>query len=72
LLQYSYLADFLYYLLSSQFAFEQFCSKVSGAVVKNLNSEKVSDAIFPLPPLAEQQRIINQLEKIEQLFAALS
>ena len=33
--------DFLYYLLSSKFAYYQFCESVSGAVVKNLNSDKV-------------------------------
>lgn len=44
------------------FAYYQFCSVVSGAVVKNLNSDKVAEALFPLPPLSEQHRIVNQLE----------
>ena len=57
--------DFLFYMLSSKFAYYQFCGVVSGAVVKNLNSDKVAKAIFPLPPLAEQRRIV---EKIEQLL----
>ena len=63
-----YNMDYLYYLLSSPFAYLQFSGKVSGAVVKNLNSEKVSSSLFPLPPLQEQQRIV---EKIEQLFKTL-
>lgn len=60
--------DFLYWLLSSRFAYEQFCSQVSGAVVKNLNIEKVKNSIFPLPPLSEQMRILNKIEKILPLI----
>ena len=33
-------------------------------VVKNLNSTKVADTIIPLPPLAEQKRIVEKLEEI--------
>ena len=64
----AYTADFLYHLLSSSFAFEQFTSVASGGVVTNLNSDKVSDTIFPVPPLQEQHRIVA---KIEELFNQL-
>ena len=64
----SFIEDFLYYLLSSQYAYNQFSGKVSGAVVKNLNSDKVAASLFPLPPLKEQQRIVAQIERLfEQL-----
>lgn len=56
--------DFLYYLLSSMFIYYQFCGKVSGAVVSNLNSDKVRDTIVPLPPLEEQFRIVEKLDKL--------
>ena len=56
--------DFLYYMLSSKVAYYQFCNVVSGAVVKNLNIEKVSLSLFPLPPLAEQERIVTKLEEL--------
>ena len=56
--------NFLYYLLSSNIIYVQFCTSVSGAVVKNLNSTKVADTIIPLPPLAEQKRIVERLEEI--------
>ena len=59
-----YNTDFLYYLLSSRFAYTQFCGKVSGAVVQNLNSDKVANAIFPLPSIAEQQRIVVKIEQV--------
>ena len=60
----SYIQKFLYYLLSSGYAYSQFAEKVSGAVVKNLNSDKVADALFPLPPYNEQQRILDKLDEL--------
>lgn len=56
--------DYLFYLLSSTFAYNQFSGKVSGAVVKNLNIDKVLDATIPLPPLQEQYRIVEKLDNI--------
>ena len=64
----AYNADFLYYLLSSTFAYDQFAEVASGGVVTNLNSDKVADTMFPLPPLPEQYRIVA---KIEELFTSL-
>ena len=34
--------------------------------VDNLNIDKVSSAIIPLPPLAEQKRIANRIEELLQ------
>ena len=58
----AYTSDFLYYLLSSTFALEQFTSVASGGVVTNLNSDKVADTKFPLPPYDEQKRIVSEIE----------
>ncbi|MEG3243150.1 restriction endonuclease subunit S, partial [Streptococcus suis] len=55
--------NFLFYLLSSKTIYSQFLKLISGAVVKNLNSEKVSSTLLPLPPLAEQKRIVAQIER---------
>ena len=60
----SFIQDYLYYLLSSRFSYDQFCGVVSGAVVQNLNSDKVAGALFPLPPIDEQKRIVAFLEII--------
>ena len=57
-----YTSDFLYYLLSSSFAFEQFTNVASGGVVTNLNSDKVASTKFPLPPYEEQKRIVIEIE----------
>ena len=64
--QNAYDKDFLFYMLSSAFAYSQFCDIVSGAVVKNLNSDKVSSVLFPLPPITEQRRIVTKLDEVEQ------
>ena len=63
--------DFFYYVLLSPYAYNQFCDSVSGAVVKNLNSDKVRESIFPLPPLAEQKRIVAAIEKMLPLCEKL-
>lgn len=56
--------DYLYYLLSSSYLYGQFTQKASGSTVDNLNIDKVSSAIIPLPPLAEQRRIARVIEEL--------
>ncbi len=68
--QNAYNQDFLYYMLSSKFAYNQFCGVVSGAVVKNLNSDKVAASLFPLPPLMEQARIVKAIKNVNPLITS--
>lgn len=60
--------EYLFYVLSSKLVYEQFSSKAAGAVVSNLNTDKVRETIIPLPPLNEQKEIVK---KIEELFLKL-
>jgi type I restriction enzyme, S subunit len=70
---------FLYYLFLSSHAKDSFRKAASGAVVQNLNADKVRHLFIPLPPLAEQRRIVakidelmarcDELEKLRQVHA---
>ena len=60
--------NFLYYLLSSNCLYNQFVIKASGSTVDNLNIDKVSSALICLPPIKEQIKIVNQIEKIMRLI----
>lgn len=64
LMEKSYRQDFFYYLLSSGYAYSQFANRVTGAVVQNLNSEKVAISLFPLPPYQEQKRIVQKIKDL--------
>ena len=70
-----YIQDFnhsllLAYFLQSPFLIEAMrgITKKSGAAFYNLGKERLKELYIPLPPMAEQQRIVAQIEKLfEQL-----
>ena len=64
------ISDFIYYLLSSSFIYKQFADSAAGAVVQNLNTDKVIETIIPLPPLAVQNAIVAKLEEVLPLVDA--
>lgn len=55
--------DFLYHLLGSPYIFEQFDKLAAGSTVRNLNISLVSSVSIPIPPLSEQQQIIEILDE---------
>jgi type I restriction enzyme S subunit len=61
--------DFFYHLLGSDFVFAEFERRAAGATVKNLNIDLVKTVEVPLPPLAEQRRIADVLDRAEGLRA---
>lgn len=62
-------ADFFYHLLGSSAVYAEFERRASGATVKNLNIDLVNGVKIPLPPLSEQRRIAEILDKADALRA---
>lgn len=56
--------DYLYQLLSSSFIKKAFEAAAAGAVVLNLNSEKVRELPIPLPSSKEQCRIVAKIDEL--------
>ena len=63
-----YVPKFLTSFLSSPLFFEQVNSSVSGTAYNALTIIKLKSLIFPLPPLAEQKRIVAAIEKFLPLI----
>lgn len=59
--------DFLYHLLSSPYVKRFFKSAAAGAVVQNLNADKVRELPIPIPPLKEQSRIVAKVDELMAL-----
>ena len=66
---------FLHAVFCSSHAKESFLRAASGAVVQNLNADKARSLSIPLPPLAEQHRIVAKVDELmahcDQLELAL-
>ena len=63
------LSKYLFYFLRHEFLLGKFMEKSSQTVnIANINTSKLSNYLIPLPPLDEQQRIVDI---IESLFAKL-
>ena len=58
------LRNYLYYVFLSPYCKKMFVDKAAGAVVKNLNIDKVKSIWIPLPPLEEQRRIVAKLTEL--------
>lgn len=60
--------DWMYYFLLSPIGFEELKSITTGTAVPKFNKTDLKTIPLPVPPLAEQRRIV---ERIESLFAKL-
>ena len=63
---------FLMYLLQSNDIRQTYLKKAAGGTVKSVPMGEMRKLIIPVPPLAEQERIVRILDKFEALVTDLS
>ena len=68
----SVLPDYLYYYLSSNEVQHYWTGKINSGSVSNLNSEIIKQLPIPIPPLSEQARIVEILDKFDTLTNSIS
>ncbi len=56
--------QFVWYFMQSEFYWNQITEVSSGIAQPGVNATKLSNLIFPLPPLEEQQKIVEILESL--------
>ena len=64
--------DFLYHYLSSNDVQHYWKSKINSSSVSNLNVDIIKTLIIPIPPLAEQEKIVAILDKFDTLTHSIS
>jgi len=60
-------SNYFFHLLGSNAVYLEFARRAAGATVKNLNIDLVKGVQIPLPPLEEQKRIAEILDRAEEL-----
>lgn len=61
-------ADFIFYLMTSDYVVNGLNSFIRGDNSPSISSRDIDEWKFPLPPIAEQQRIVDEIEKYFSLI----
>ena len=61
-------AKYIYHIMRSEYMLKQMYDNSKGTTVDTITIEKAKQYIFPLPPLAEQQRIVAKIEETFSIF----
>ena len=60
-----------YLLIFIQFYYETLNNSKTGSAFPNINTDILKHTLFPLPPLLEQQRIVDKIEELIPLCKAM-
>ena len=66
------IATYINIFFSSEYYRERIRNKVQGTNIYNIRSEYIENMLIPLPPLAEQKRIVAKIEEAFKAINALS
>jgi len=67
-----YNTKYIYHILRSEKIQSEIASKTNGAALQQINIKDLRELSIPIPPLAEQERIVAILDKFEALVTDLS
>lgn len=68
----SILSDYLFYFLSSSKVQMYWDGKINSGSVSNLNADIIKALPIPIPPLSEQRRIVDILDRFDTLTNSIS
>ena len=60
-------ASYLVYFINSPFAIKSKRDLATGDIIVHISTDKLSNILFPLPPLSEQKRIVSKIEELMPL-----
>ena len=68
---FNYLSNYLRYLFESSYYRKHIRDKSQGTNINNIKESYITELLFPLPPLAEQKRIVAKIEELLPLCEKL-